>query len=233
MENIIEVKNLTKEYPLKDENIKVLKSVSFDIKRGEFVAIMGPSGSGKSTLLHILSGLDKPTSGESLVVGKQINQMNDEEISQFRRTTVGFIFQSYNLIENLSVEENILFPLLLDRYKKKDLKKKLDRILKDVGLSDRRHHKPRELSGGQQQRTAIARALIIEPKILFADEPIGNLDSKTGDDIINMLNEINIKYDMSIVMVTHDMNSVRHCHRIIHILDGNIDQIETRKIKTD
>jgi len=229
MKNIIEVINIEKEYPLKNQRVKVLNGISFDIKNGEFVAIMGPSGSGKSTLLHILSGLDKPTLGKSLVLGKQINNLNDEEISSFRRTKLGFIFQSYNLIENLNVEENILFPLLLNGKKKKDMMIKLNCILKDVGLYDRRYHKPRELSGGQQQRTAIARALIIEPEILFADEPIGNLDSKTGDDIIEMLNEINNKYNMSIVMVTHDLNSARHCNRIIHILDGKIDQIEIRE----
>lgn len=228
MKNIIEVLNIEKEYPLKDESVKVLRGVSFNIEDGDFVAIMGPSGSGKSTLLHTLSGLDRPTAGKSLVAGKQINSLNDEEISRFRRTTLGFIFQSYNLIENLTVEENILFPLLLDGKKKKKMMGKLNRILEDVGLTDRRHHKPRELSGGQQQRTAIARALIIEPEVLFADEPIGNLDSKTGDGIIDMLNEINKKYNMSIVMVTHDLNSVRHCHRIVHILDGNIDQIEVK-----
>ncbi len=181
----------------------MLKEVSLQVMKGEFVSIMGQSGSGKSTLLYILGGLDTPTSGKVYMNGADISHFNDEKMSIIRRRNIGFVFQFYNLIPNLNVEENIMLPLLLDGKNLKDYKNQLDEILDIVGLTDRRKHTPRELSGGQQQRVAIARALIGKPEILFADEPTGNLDSKTGIEIIDLLNKINRDNGQTIIMVTH------------------------------
>lgn len=187
----VEAKNIIKEYKIGNTTTRVLKDVSLQVMKGEFVSIMGQSGSGKSTLLYILGGLDTPTSGKVYMNGADISHFNDEKMSIIRRRNIGFVFQFYNLIPNLNVEENIMLPLLLDGKNLKDYKNQLDEILDIVGLTDRRKHTPRELSGGQQQRVAIARALIGKPEILFADEPTGNLDSKTGIEIIDLLNKIN------------------------------------------
>ncbi|HOA79564.1 MAG TPA: ABC transporter ATP-binding protein, partial [Defluviitaleaceae bacterium] len=173
IKDVIEAKNLYKSFQLGDNLVEVLKDINLNIKKGEFVSIMGPSGSGKSTLLYLLGGLDKPTSGSIKINGKELSVMNDKEESIMRRRDVGFVFQFYNLIPNLNVEENIMLPILLDGKKIKDYKEKLDEILEIVGLEDRREHTPRELSGGQQQRVAIARALVNDPDIILADEPIG------------------------------------------------------------
>ena len=201
---------------------KVLKDISLQVMQGEFVSIMGPSGSGKSTLLYILGGLDTPTSGHVLLNGTDISRFGDEKMSRIRRQKIGFVFQFYNLIPNLNVEENIMLPLLLDGKKMGGYKKQLDRILEIVGLSDRRKHKPRELSGGQQQRVAIARALIGNPEILFADEPTGNLDSKTGAEIMNLLREINQNSGQTIIMVTHSPDAAKSSSRVITVQDGMI-----------
>jgi putative ABC transport system ATP-binding protein len=196
--------------------------MSIQITQGEFVSIMGPSGSGKSTLLYILGGLDNPTEGSVLLGDKDISKYNDEKKSIMRRRDIGFIFQFYNLIPNLNVEENILLPILLDGKSEKDYRKKLNDILEIVGLSDRRKHTPRELSGGQQQRVAIARALINSPEIIFADEPTGNLDSKTGIEIMELLKEINCENNKTIVMVTHSAEAAAYSNRIINVRDGII-----------
>ena len=188
---------------------------------GEFVSIMGPSGSGKSTLLYILGGLDTPTGGRVLLNGTDISSFGDEKMSGLRRRSIGFVFQFYNLIPNLNVEENIMLPLLLDGQKMERCKDRLDRILDMVGLSDRRRHTPRELSGGQQQRVAIARALIGNPGILFADEPTGNLDTKAGADIMSLLREINRSTGQTIIMVTHSPEAAKSSSRIITVRDGN------------
>ena len=190
----IEGREIKKEFVFGNSKTIVLKKVSLKINSGEFVSIMGPSGSGKSTLLYILSGIDEPTEGTVLLKNQNIYQFNDDEMSILRRRKIGFIFQFYNLVPNLSVEENILLPILLDGKKLSDFSGKLDRIIDIVGLSDRKKHKPRELSGGQQQRVAIARSLINDPDILFADEPTGNLDSKTGEEILSLLRRINIEH---------------------------------------
>ncbi|MDU4880339.1 MAG: ABC transporter ATP-binding protein, partial [Clostridioides difficile] len=199
----VEAKNIIKEYKIGNTTTRVLKEVSLQVMKGEFVSIMGQSGSGKSTLLYILGGLDTPTSGKVYMNGADISHFNDEKMSIIRRRNIGFVFQFYNLIPNLNVEENIMLPLLLDGKNLKDYKNQLDEILDIVGLTDRRKHTPRELSGGQQQRVAIARALIGKPEILFADEPTGNLDSKTGIEIIDLLNKINRDNGQTIIMVTH------------------------------
>lgn len=218
----VEGKHIIKDFRLGDTTTKVLKDISLQVMQGEFVSIMGPSGSGKSTLLYILGGLDTPTSGHVLLNGTDISRFGDEKMSRIRRQKIGFVFQFYNLIPNLNVEENIMLPLLLDGKKMGGYKKQLDRILEIVGLSNRRKHKPRELSGGQQQRVAIARALIGNPEILFADEPTGNLDSKTGAEIMNLLREINQNSGQTIIMVTHSPDAAKSSSRMITVQDGMI-----------
>ncbi|HBH0240924.1 TPA: ABC transporter ATP-binding protein, partial [Clostridioides difficile] len=216
----VEAKNIIKEYKIGNTTTRVLKEVSLQVMKGEFVSIMGQSGSGKSTLLYILGGLDTPTSGKVYMNGADISHFNDEKMSIIRRRNIGFVFQFYNLIPNLNVEENIMLPLLLDGKNLKDYKNQLDEILDIVGLTDRRKHTPRELSGGQQQRVAIARALIGKPEILFADEPTGNLDSKTGIEIIDLLNKINRDNGQTIIMVTHSPEAAKSSSRTITVSDG-------------
>ncbi len=217
---IIEGKNIIKEYPMGAAVTRVLDDISIQITQGEFVAIMGPSGSGKSTLLYILGGLDNPTSGSVFLSGEDIARFDDDQKSIMRRRSIGFVFQFYNLIPNLNVAENILLPVLLDGKNLKDYQKQLDTILEVVGLSDRRKHTPRELSGGQQQRVAIARALINNPEIIFADEPTGNLDSKTGMEIMKLLQEINQEGNKTIIMVTHSADAARYSSRVANVRDG-------------
>ncbi|CAB1240717.1 subunit of efflux permease exporting the starvation-induced killing protein (ATP-binding protein) [Ruminococcaceae bacterium BL-4] len=219
---VIEGKNIIKDFKIGSTVTRVLKGISLQITKGEFVSIMGPSGSGKSTLLYILGGLDSPTNGKVLLGGKDISRYNDEKKSVMRRRNIGFIFQFYNLIPNLNVEENILLPILLDGKKAKDYRKQLHNILEIVGLTDRRKHTPRELSGGQQQRVAIARALINSPDIIFADEPTGNLDSKTGTEIMELLKKINHESDKTIIMVTHSADAAAYGNRIVSVRDGII-----------
>lgn len=222
MENVIETVGLCKSYDLGDSTVDILKDINLSIKKGSFYSIMGPSGSGKSTLLYLLGGLDKPTGGSIKINGKELSAMKDEEESKMRRNDIGFVFQFYNLIPNLDVEENIMLPILLDGKKIKDYKEDLDEILEIVGLTERRRHTPRELSGGQQQRVAIARALINKPDIIFADEPIGNLDSKTGIEIMKLLQEINIKQGKTIVQVTHSREAADYGTDLIMVRDGRI-----------
>ena len=217
----VEGRHIVKNFRLGDTVTEVLRDVSLRVMPGEFVSIMGPSGSGKSTLLYILGGLDTPTGGRVLLNGTDISSFGDEKMSGLRRRSIGFVFQFYNLIPNLNVEENIMLPLLLDGQKMERCKDRLDRILDMVGLSDRRRHTPRELSGGQQQRVAIARALIGNPGILIADEPTGNLDTKAGADIMSLLREINRSTGQTIIMVTHSPEAAKSSSRIITVRDGN------------
>ena len=217
----VEGRHIIKNFRLGDTVTEVLRDVSLQVMPGEFVSIMGPSGSGKSTLLYILGGLDTPTGGRVLLNGTDISSFGDQKMSSLRRRNIGFVFQFYNLIPNLNVEENIMLPLLLDGQKMERCKDRLDRILDMVGLSDRRRHTPRELSGGQQQRVAIARALIGNPGILFADEPTGNLDTKAGADIMSLLREINRSTGQTIIMVTHSPEAAKSSSRIITVRDGN------------
>ncbi len=218
----IEGKHIVKDFRLGTATTKVLKDISLQVAQGEFVSIMGPSGSGKSTLLYILGGLDAPTSGRVLLNGTDISHFGDEKMSRIRRRNIGFVFQFYNLIPNLNVEENIMLPLLLDGKRMGSYKKQLEQILEIVGLLNRRKHTPRELSGGQQQRVAIARALIGNPEILFADEPTGNLDSKTGAEIMGLLREINQTCGQTIIMVTHSPEAAKSSGRVITVRDGII-----------
>jgi putative ABC transport system ATP-binding protein len=222
MDVVIEAVGLCKTFNLGDLEVEVLNNIDLNIHKGDFVSIMGPSGSGKSTLLYLLGGLDKPTSGSIKINGKELSIMKDKEQSIMRRRDVGFVFQFYNLIPNLDVEENIMLPILLDGKRMKDYKDRLDEILDVVGLSSRRKHTPRELSGGQQQRVAIARALINEPDVIFADEPIGNLDSKSGTEVMELLQRINIENNKTIVQVTHSKEAAEYGKRIIYVKDGKI-----------
>lgn len=218
----LEGKEITKGFKMGRESLMILKDISIKINVGDFISIMGPSGSGKSTLLYILGGLDKPSTGKVLMNGEDISKFSDDKQSVMRRRNIGFVFQFYNLIPNLNVEENILLPVLLDGNKTKDYKKKLDNILEIVGLTERRKHTPKELSGGQQQRVAIARALINNPEIIFADEPTGNLDSKTGTEIMELLRKINRENKKTIIMVTHSMETAEYGNRVVNIKDGGI-----------
>lgn len=221
--NAIEVKNLNKSFKLgKNDEVKVLKNLNFTVKKGSFLSIMGPSGCGKSTLLYLLGGLDNPTSGVININGRDISTLKEKEKAKMKRREVGFVFQFYNLVPNLTIEDNILLPLLMDGKKIKNYKEDLNNILDLVGLKDKRKMTPRELSGGQQQRVAIARALLFKPEIILADEPIGNLDSKTGESIMELFRDINKKFGTTIVQVTHAESSAYYGDSILRLLDGEI-----------
>jgi putative ABC transport system ATP-binding protein len=222
MEKIIRVENLNKTYMLGNVPVEILKEINFTINRGEFITIMGPSGSGKSTLLYLLGGLDKPTSGKIFINDQDISTLTDEEQSVLRRREIGFVFQFYNLVPNLTIEDNVMLPVLLDGKKIKDYRHKLDEILETVGLSDRINHTPRELSGGQQQRVAIARALINEPDIILADEPTGNLDSKSSEEVMKLLQRINKEKKKTILQVSHSQETAKYSDRIINVRDGKV-----------
>ena len=225
-EVVIEAQDLWKSYDLGTEKVDILKDISLQIFKGGFYSIMGPSGSGKSTLLYLLGGLDKPSQGSIKVNGKELMVMKDKDSSIMRRRDIGFVFQFYNLIPNLTVEENILLPILLDGQKVRKHKERLGEILEIVGLTERRKYTPRELSGGQQQRVAIARALMNNPEIILADEPIGNLDSKTGTEIMLLLQKINREEGKTIVQVTHSRESANYGTDLIMVKDGEINHIE-------
>ena len=217
---ILKVENLTKTYGKENSKVVALDNVSFSVEKGEFVAIVGASGSGKSTLLHLMGGVDTPTSGKVFIDGKDIYKLSSDNLAIFRRREVGLIYQFYNLIPILTVEENITLPLLLDG--KKVDKFELDEMIKLLGLEKRRKHLPNELSGGQQQRTSIGRALITKPAIVLADEPTGNLDSKSSDEVVNLLKRLNKDYKQTIIMITHNLDIASVADRIITIEDGRI-----------
>ncbi len=217
---ILRIENLTKIYGKDTTKVVALDHVSFTVEKGEFIAIVGASGSGKSTLLHLIGGVDRPTSGKVYIDGKDIFNFNDDKLAIFRRRQVGLIYQFYNLIPILNVEENITLPLSLDN--RKIDKKELNEMLKLLGLQNRRYHLPNELSGGQQQRTSIGRALITNPAIILADEPTGNLDSKSSDEIVSLLRKTNKDLKQTIIMITHNLEIAKYADRIIKIEDGKI-----------
>ena len=217
---ILKVENLSKVYGKETTKVTALDNVSFKVDKGEFVAIVGASGSGKSTLLHLIGGVDRPTSGKVYIDGKDIYKFNDDELAIFRRRQVGLIYQFYNLIPILNVEENITLPLNLDNREVNE--NKLNELIKLLGLENRRTHLPNELSGGQQQRTSIGRAMITNPAIILADEPTGNLDSKSSDEIVELLKKSNRDYKQTIIMITHNMEIAKIADRIIKIEDGKI-----------
>lgn len=217
---ILKVENLSKIYGKGENEVKAVNDISFSVEKGEFVAIVGASGSGKSTLLHLLGGVDRPTSGKVFIDGQDIYQLNDEQLAIFRRRQVGLIYQFYNLIPILNVEENITLPCNLDGKEVK--KEKLDEMLKTLKLENRSKHLPNELSGGQQQRVSIGRAIINNPAIMLADEPTGNLDSKASEEIISLLRLSNKKYNQTVIVITHDEKIALEADRVITIDDGRI-----------
>ena len=217
---ILRVENLTKIYGKKETQVVALDNVSFSVKKGEFVAIVGASGSGKSTLLHLIGGVDRPTKGKVYIDGKDIFALDDDKLAIFRRRQIGLIYQFYNLIPILNVEENITLPLALDNRKVSN--EELENMLSHLGLEKRRYHLPNELSGGQQQRTSIGRALITRPTIVLADEPTGNLDSKSSDEIVSLLKKSNKELKQTIIMITHNLEIAKMADRIIKIEDGKI-----------
>jgi putative ABC transport system ATP-binding protein len=216
--NLLEVNDINKTYGTGEAAVNALKNVSFSVPKGEFVAIVGESGSGKSTLLNMIGALDTPTSGNVRIDGNDIFRMNDEKLTIFRRRNIGFIFQAYNLIPELSVEQNITFPVLLD-YKKPD-KAYVEEILTVLSLQDRRGHLPRQLSGGQQQRVAIGRALITRPMLILADEPTGNLDSQNSGEVISLLKTASKRYQQTIIMITHNRSIASTADRVLQVSDG-------------
>lgn len=215
---VLEVKELTKIYGSGENQVTALDHVSFQVKKGEFIAIVGASGSGKSTLMNLIGGIDRPTSGSVVIDGKKIFDMNESEMAIFRRRNIGIVYQFYNLIPNLTVDENIMLPCLLDQ--RKPDAGKLDRIVEMTGLSHRRKHLPGQLSGGQQQRVSVGRALINDPAFILADEPTGNLDSRSGREVIELLMAANRKAGQTLILITHDENIALQADRILTISDG-------------
>jgi putative ABC transport system ATP-binding protein len=225
MEKIIDIKEIIKYYHVGTETIKALRSVSVSINRNEYVAIMGPSGSGKSTLMNILGCLDTPTGGKYILNDKDVSHLNDDELAEIRNKEIGFVFQTFNLLPRYTALENVTLPLIYAGKNKEERLAKAEETLVNVGLQDRITHKPNELSGGQRQRVAVARALVNNPSIILADEPTGNLDSKTSMDILNLFDQIH-QMGNTIILVTHEEDIARHAHRIIRLKDGMIESDE-------
>ena len=219
-ESLIRIENVEKVYHREKIEIPVLMGINLDIPEGEYVALMGPSGSGKTTLLNLIAGIDQPTRGRIVVMGRDIATMGQTELARWRSSSIGFIFQLYNLLPVLTAFENVELPLLLTNLKKAERKKHVETALSIVGLSDRMDHYPRQLSGGQEQRVAIARAIVSDPKILVADEPTGDLDARSGDEILELLRRLNEEFQKTIVMVTHDPKAASRAHRMIHLDKG-------------
>jgi len=219
---MISVRDVHKVFRQGEAEVRALAGVSLDIAAGEFVSIMGPSGSGKSTLLHLMGGLDLPTAGEIVIDGTPISRMSDDEITIFRRRRIGFVFQFFNLLPTYSAEENVALPLLLDRRRARDVRDRVGAALDLVGLGHRRRHRPDELSGGEMQRVAIARALVIDPVLILADEPTGNLDTRTGEQILGLIRDANRARGCTVVLVTHDTRAAGHAARTITLKDGTV-----------
>jgi putative ABC transport system ATP-binding protein len=222
MSNLIEIRDLSKSYSRGKQQVEVLQQLSLDIPKGDFVALMGPSGSGKTTLLNIMGGLDQPTRGSISVDGKRIDQLSSKQLSAWRARNVGFVFQFYNLMPELTAERNVELPLLLTSLGRSDRLKRANIALGIVGLGDRARHKPKELSGGQEQRVAIARALVADPNLLVCDEPTGDLDRKTADEILTLLQVLNKEQGKTIVMVTHDPKAAEYATRTLHLDKGQL-----------
>lgn len=223
---IIEVKNAKKVYRMGQERIRAVDGVSFTIDKGEFCCLLGSSGSGKSTLLNLLAGIEKLDGGEILIKGESIGKMSENKLSKFRQDNLGFVFQAYNLLGSMTALENVELPLVFKRIPASKRKKMARKMLANVGLKDRVDHKPKEMSGGQQQRVGIARAFVSKPEIVFADEPTGNLDSKTTLEVMDLIKDMALKNNQTIVMVTHDRKLSEYADKIIHVLDGKIEGIE-------
>ena len=224
--NAITIKDLNKSFVNGRETANVLKNINLNVEEGEFVSIMGPSGCGKSTLLYLLGGLDKPTSGSVSLYGTDLSTLKEKDLCDMRSEKIGFVFQFYNLVPNLNVEDNIALPLMIAGKKRSSYKKRIDEVLELIEMTDKRKLTPRELSGGQQQRVAIARALVFDPEIIFLDEPIGNLDSKTGMKIMDLFRQINRKYHKTIVQVTHSEEAALYGTKLVRVRDGSIESVE-------
>jgi putative ABC transport system ATP-binding protein len=224
---LLQVRSLEKTYSRGEETIRALRGVTLDIPEGQFVSIMGPSGSGKSTLLHLMGGLDRPSSGQVILGGESIDRLSDHDLSLFRRRKLGFIFQFFNLLPTLSALENVALPRLLGNESLKEIEPRARELLGMMGLESRIHHKPDQLSGGEMQRVAIARALISDPLLILADEPTGNLDSKTGESILTLLRDMALKTGKTIVMVTHDPKAASYGNRLLRMRDGVLESDET------
>ena len=222
MKKIIETQDIQKTYRMGEEEVKALKSVSISVNKGEYVAFMGPSGSGKSTLMNIIGCLDTPTAGTYILNDKDVSDMTENELAEIRNKEIGFVFQTFNLLPRASCLDNVALPLIYAGFGKEDRREKAFKALENVGLGDRVHHKPNELSGGQRQRVAIARALVNDPSIILADEPTGNLDSKTSYDIMELFHELHQKGN-TIIMVTHEDDIAHYAHRIVRLRDGLVE----------
>ena len=222
----IKVRNLRKVYKLGGEKVYALKKIDLDIERGEICCILGTSGSGKSTLLNMLAGLEKPTRGDIFINGVNVAQLNERRLARFRQENTGFVFQSYNLITQFTALENVGMPLMFKGMPRSMRDKASAKMLKLVGLGTRLNHRPNQMSGGQQQRVGIARAFVAKPNVVFADEPTGNLDTKTTDDVMRLMVRMCRKYNITMIIVTHDLEIARYCDRIVHIIDGEITKIE-------
>lgn len=227
MANIIKIRNIIRDFQLGQETVHVLKNIDLDIEKGEYVAIMGPSGSGKSTLMNLIGCLDTPTSGTYILNGNDVSQMSDNELAEIRNKEIGFVFQTFNLLPRTTALDNVALPMVYAGVSKKDRTERAIEVLNDVGLSDRMDHRPNQLSGGQRQRVAVGRALINKPSIILADEPTGNLDSKTGMEIMTLFENIH-KAGNTIIVVTHEEEIASHAQRIIRLRDGMIES-DTRK----
>lgn len=231
MDKVIEVKNLYKLYRVGDSVVRALNGVSFEVYPGEFCAIVGTSGSGKSTLLNMLAGLEKPTKGEIIVIGQHMEKLNEDGLVKFRRENVGFIFQSFHLIGTMNAVENVALPLSFRGEARSSRLKKADKMLELVNLKKHKKHMPNQMSGGQQQRVGVARALVVNPKIIFADEPTGNLDSHTSEDVMHLMQKVVREQRKTLVMVTHDNHLASYADRVFHIIDGQIVKIEDNRGK--
>lgn len=221
-DSLIKITNIKRDFPLGNETVYVLKGIDLDIKKGEYVALMGPSGSGKSTLMNILGCLDTPTSGTYVLNGKHVSEMQDDELAGIRNKEIGFVFQTFNLMPRTTALDNVALPMVYAGHSKSERLERATEVLTQVGLNDRMDHKPNQLSGGQRQRVAVARALVNKPSIILADEPTGNLDSKTSVEIMNLFNEIHANGN-TVILVTHEEDIAAHAHRIIRLRDGLIE----------
>jgi len=227
MSKVIEMRNITRDFPLGHEIIKVLKGIDLNVERGEYVALMGPSGSGKSTLMNLLGCLDTSTSGSYVLNGKDVSKMSDNELAEIRNKEIGFVFQTFNLMPRTTALENVALPMVYAGASKSERTLRAKEVLTNVGLADRMDHKPNQLSGGQRQRVAVGRALVNRPSIILADEPTGNLDSKTSAEIMGLIDEIHAAGN-TVIVVTHEEEIAAHAHRIIRLRDGMIESDELR-----
>ncbi|WP_047547862.1 ABC transporter ATP-binding protein [Psychroserpens sp. Hel_I_66] len=222
MSNVIEIRNIIRDFQLGQETVYVLKGINLDIELGDYVAIMGPSGSGKSTLMNLLGCLDTPTAGTYVLNGKDVSQMSDDDLAEIRNTEIGFVFQTFNLLPRTTALDNVALPMVYAGKSKAERTKRAEEVLTEVGLADRMDHRPNQLSGGQRQRVAVGRALVNRPSIILADEPTGNLDSKTGHEIMNLFDEIH-KSGNTVIMVTHEEDIAAHARRVIRLRDGLVE----------